>query len=316
MGRLLRPRLPGVPFHITARTQWHEPLFKGVEEDVAALIRGSIHHSDAELLAYAVMPDHIHVIVVQGRRPLGAYMQPLLRRIALLVMRRTGREGHVFRGRYAHRACQDPEYFRSMVAYVHLNPVRAGICRTPAAYPWTSHRDYARGPAPDTAARYALAVEQGLRIFARESGQTSVQCRRDYRAFIRWRLKMDQYLADESDSCHPVPRMPLSMGGDLHWHREYGSARSLRVAGAELPPSRPTDLRDHIRIALNDVAPDLPLEMLRNGSCTRPLVRVRKQIIARALTAGHAGIRVAEFLNVSPSTVSQVRSRLRQGVAL
>ena len=317
MGRLLRPRLPGVPFHITARTQDHEPLFRGAEKQIAAMIRGSVHHSDAELVAWAVMANHIHVIVVQGRRPLGEFMQPLLRRIALLVIRRTGRQGHVFRGRFSHTACHDPEYFRSMIAYVHLNPVRAGVCRTAGAYLWTSHRDYVRGPEPGSPARYALAVQQALRVFACASDQTGDRCRRDYRTFIRWRLAMDQYLSDDSDSYHPLPRAPLSIGGDLHWHREYGSARPLRAAaGAHVPPVRTADLRDPVRQALRDLEPAFPFDLLRSGGSTRPLVRVRSQVIARALSAGYSGASVAEFLNISPSSVSRVKARLRQGAAL
>lgn len=317
MGRQLRPRLPGVPFHIVARTLNREPLFNGAQEQIATMIRDCIHHSDAELIAYAVMATHIHVIVVQGRRPLGEFMQPLLRRIALLVIRRTGREGHVFRGRFSHTVCQDPEYFRSMIAYVHLNPVRAGICRTPGAYLWTSHRDYARGPEADSPARYALAVQQAVRVFACASDQTAERCRRDYRAFIRWRLAMDLYLSDESDSYHPLPRAPLSMGGDLHWHREYGSGRSLRAASTtDLPPVRPIDLRDHIRISLRDLERDFPLDLLRSGGSTRPLVRVRNQVIARALSAGYTGRSVADFLNISASSVSRVKAQLRRGAAL
>lgn len=316
MGRLLRPLLPGMPFHLTAHTQGQEPLFKGTEAQIAAMIRGSIRHSDAELLAYAVMQNHVHVVVVQGRRPLGEFMQPLLRRIALLVIRRTGHRGHVFRGRYSHSACLDPEYFRSMIAYVHLNPVRAGMCRRPGDYPWTSHRDYARGPRQEPSARYALAVEQGVRVFACQSEQSSARCRGDYRAFVRWRLAMDEYLSDASDSYHPLPRAPLSMGGDLHWHREYGSARPLRLAGIDVPLMRPMDLRDHIRIALRDVEPDLPLDLLRSGSGSRPIVRVRRQVVARALSAGYAGGSIAGFLNISPSSVSRVKMLLREGALL
>ncbi|MBR9991017.1 MAG: transposase [Gemmatimonadetes bacterium] len=313
---MLRPRLPGVPFHITARTQGHEPLFHGAEDPVTAMILGSIRHSDAELLAYAVMSNHIHVVVVQGRKPLGEFMQPLLRRLALLVIRRTDHRGHVFGSRYAHSVCQDPEYFRSMIAYVHLNPVRAGICNSADDYPWTSHSDYARGTAPDAAVRYALAVQQGVRVFARGSEQTEETCRQDYRAFIGWRLAMDQYLSDVSDSCHPVPRAPLSIGGDLHWHREYGSARAQRVAGIGVPLSRPLDLRDHVRVTLKDLEPELPLELMRSGGSTRPLVRVRKHVIARALAAGYTGRSVAAFLNISPAAVSRVKSMVREGTAL
>lgn len=306
-----------MPFHLTARTQDHEPVFRGAEEQIAAMIRGSFHYSDAELVAYAVMANHIHVIVVQGRRPLGEFMQPLLRRIALLVIRRTGRRGHVFRDRFSHSACQDPEYFRSMIAYVHLNPVRAGLCRTADGYRWTSHRDYARGPEPGGPARYALAVQQALGVFACASDHPADRCRRDYRAFIRWRLAMDRYLTDESNSYHPVPRAPLSMGGDLHWHREYGSARPLRAARAmDLPPVRPVDLRDHVRLSLRDLEPDFPFDLLRSGGATRPLVSLRNRVIARALSAGFAGSSIADFLNISPSSVSRVKSRLRQGLAL
>jgi putative transposase len=315
MGRLLRPTLPGAPFHITARTQWQEPLFAGAEEEVAGLIRGSIDRSDAELLAYAVMSNHIHVIVVQGRRPLSEYMQPLLRRIALAVIRRRDRQGHVFAGRYCHSVCRDPEYFRSMVAYVHMNPVRAGICRKPDDYKWTSHRDYVC-PELDTPVRYALAVEQGLRVFAHRSEQSMERCRRDYRAFMRWRQKMDDYLQDDADSWHPIPHIPQAIGGDLHWHREYGTAHTLRITGAETPPVRLADLRDHVSVVLGDVAPDLPLDLLRSGGSSRRLVRVRNQVIARSVNAGYMGTRLAQFLNVSPSTVSRVRSLLRQGAAL
>jgi hypothetical protein len=261
------------------------------------------------------MTNHIHVIVVQGRRPLSAYMQPLLRRIALVVIRRRNREGHVFAGRYCHNVCRDPEYFRSMVAYVHLNPVRAGICRRPADYKWTSHHDYAC-PELDTPVRYGLAVEQGLRVFAHRSEQSIAGCRRDYRAFMRWRQKMDDYLRDDSDSWHPIPHIPQSIGGDLHWHREYGTAHTLRITGSSALPVPLPDLRDHVRAVLGDIAPDLPLDLLRAGGSSRRLVRVRNQVIARSVNAGYVGIKLAQFLNVSPSTVSRIRSLLRQGAAL
>ena len=313
MGRMLRPRLPGVAFHITARTQGREPFFSGVEKQVARLIRDGIRYSDAELFAYAVMSNHIHCVVVQGRRPLGEFMQPLLRRIALLVRRRTGHEGHVFQGRYAHRPCQDPDYFRSIIAYVHMNPVRAGLCRSPGGSPWTSHRDYAQGPPPDAPARYALAVDQAVRVFARRSEQSAERCRRDYRNYMRWRAAMDRYLSDDSDIHHPVPRTPLSMGGDLHWHREYGSARQRSMAGLSVSGVRPIDLRDHVRSTLQDVDPALPLDVLRSGGSGRPLVRVRNQVIARSLSAGYSGRSLAAFLNVSPSSISRVKTLVRDG---
>lgn len=311
MGRQLRPGLPGTIFHITARTQWQEPLFRGAEEQVSKLIRGSVDHSDARLLAYAVMANHIHVVVLQGRRPLSEYMQPLLRRIALLVNQSQPRQGHVFCGRYRHTVCLDPDYFRSMVTYVHLNPVRAGICDRPDQYRWTSHRDYARSSLSTLPTAYALAVEDAVRVFAASSDQPLRGCRRDYRRHVRWRLSMDAYLAAEADSWQPIPRSCGSPGGDLHWYRTFSTPSAMRLSLSRQPSSRTTDLRDYVQRVLDDVAPDLPLQLLRCGGRTRDLVRVRRAVIARALGAGYTGSRVALFLNVSPSTVSGVRAALR-----
>jgi DNA-binding NarL/FixJ family response regulator len=76
------------------------------------------------------------------------------------------------------------------------------------------------------------------------------------------------------------------------------------------------DLRDHIRIALKDVEPDLTLDLLRSGSGSRPIVRVRRQVVARALSAGYAGGIIADFLNISPSSVSRVKMLVREGARL
>jgi len=313
MGRQLRPACTGAVFHITARTQWQEPLFRGIERQVAALIRGSIDRSDTRLLAYAVMSNHIHVVVVQGRRPLAGYMQPLLRRIALLTNRHHRKQGHVFDGRYDHSLCQDPDYFRSLIAYVHMNPVRAGICARPEQYAWTSHRDYAHGPERGAPALYVHAVERALRVFARASRDSIAQYRRDYRRYIRWRIAFDAYLdADEDDTRGSVPAEPVAVGGDRHWQEDYGTAATMRIAHAEPDAGRRIDLRDHVVAELEHIAPNLPLELLRSGGRSRPLVRVRNEVIARAITAGYRTGKLAMFLNISPSVVSAVRARLRE----
>jgi REP element-mobilizing transposase RayT len=310
MGRQLRPALPGGIFHLTARTQWQEPLFRGAEAEIANLIMAATTRSDATLLAYAVMSNHIHIVAAQGVAPLSRYMQPLLRRIALVIKRRHARVGHVFAGRYRHNVCLDPEYFRSIVAYVHLNPVRAGLCLRPERYCWTSHGHYVAAARSRGRTAFAIAVEDALRVFAARSSQPIEACARDYRRYVQWRVAMDRYLEAEPDSWVPIPRPPRSIGGDLHWHSRFGTASALRTCRAALPAPRTVDLRDHVCMVLDDVAPDLPLQQLRDGGRGRQLVRIRRQVIARALVAGYSGSRVAAFLSVSPSSVSAVRATL------
>lgn len=139
MSRAHRSHSPGVPFHLTARLQGMQPLFTGLEGAVAQLIQQCAERADGELLAYAVMPNHIHIVYVQGTAGLAVYMQPLLTRVAWLMRQRRGVQGHVFERRYRDNACISADHLRNAIAYVHLNPVRAGLCRGVGDYPWTTH---------------------------------------------------------------------------------------------------------------------------------------------------------------------------------
>jgi putative transposase len=303
MGRRLRPQLPGVPFHLTARVQGREPVFRNHERFVVSRILDTQRRSDAALLAYAVMPNHLHVVILQKRQPIGEFMQPLLRRIALLVQHRLGREGHVFERRFHSSPCLDPDYFRNAIAYVHLNGVRAGLCTNVDHYEWCSHASYL-SLADDHSRSMHVPMENGLRLFASREGQSLNECRDDYCAFLEWRCAMDAHLAaceTERPTLRPEP--PCTLGGDMHWHRYYASA-TLQMT---LPPgrSRP-DLRDIARATLDDVAPDMELEQLRSGDRAKAVVRVRRRFILRALEAGHQGWIVARFVGISPSAVSTV----------
>jgi putative transposase len=58
--------------------------------------------------------------------------------------RRHGRVGHVFQGRYKAIIVQKESYLLELARYVVLNPVRAGMVRTPDQWPWSSYRATAR----------------------------------------------------------------------------------------------------------------------------------------------------------------------------
>jgi REP element-mobilizing transposase RayT len=302
MPRQLRPHLPGVPFHITARAQGRSPVFEGIEAAVCAIMRAAVRRSDAQLLAHAVMPNHLHIVLLQGRRPLHHYMQPMLRRIALWVQRRTRGEGHVFERRYHSSPCLDPEYLRNAIAYVHLNAFRAGLCETPA-YEWCSHSSYCTATEQDNSA-YGPAVENVIRVFARDDSQTLRQCVADYCCYLDWRLRCDAHDAS-SETEASRPERPCTFGGDRHWLRIHAAA-ALRLQ-PEKPRAKP-DLRDLARYTLQETAGSLDLERLRSGDRGKAVVRVRRAFILRARAAGHTGSAIARFLCVSPTTVSAAAS--------
>lgn len=306
MGRRLRPHLPGTPFHVTARLQGRAAWFTEIERAVVLRILHAPRRSDADLLAYAVMPNHVHMVIVQGRQPLSQFMQPLLRRIALLVQRCTGHDGHVFERRFRASPCLDAEYFRNAVAYVHLNALRANLCPSLDAYEWCSHGAYSAPGHTFEGTRDGISVGRALKVFAARSGDTLTQCQANYLLFMDWRRAMDAYRAAGENGLQVdlPPAQPNTAGGDAHWDSNYSSIRVLDEAG-----SRPRqDLPEIARGTLSELAPEMELEMLRAGYRTKAIVRIRRRFILRALLAGHRAGVIARFLNIAPTTVSSVRT--------
>ncbi len=149
MPRRRRPYMPGAIFHLTARTQGKEHWFDAAMRDFIHEAMAHVQRqTDAKLRAYAIMSNHLHVLLQQGLAPISAFMQPLLCRTALAVKRKYGVDGHVFSRRFWDGVCVDEAQVFAVVDYIHGNPVRAGLCAELTAWPWTSHASYAHPHTP------------------------------------------------------------------------------------------------------------------------------------------------------------------------
>jgi REP element-mobilizing transposase RayT len=301
-----------VPFHITARVQRQEHLFADVEAAVVEVILQESDAAQIELLAFAVMPNHLHLVLVQAQAPLGRVMQPLLRRIALLIQRRHSRIGHIFERRFRSSPCFDPDYLRNSIAYVHLNPVRAGICPKPSDSSCTSHNWYCTGRPATAASLSGAALNSGLRLFAATPESTIDECRSAYLAFLSWRQAMDEFIRNgrPPEQCHPG-FSPPAYGGDVHWRDNYSA---VIQPPKELLVRR--DLRDIVLDTLRREAPDMALDLIRSGSCNRRLVAVRRKVIAECVRGGYATVQIAAYLGISQSAVSLVAAPLRRRVPM
>lgn len=313
MGRRHRSYLPGAVFHLTTRTQGGEPWFTPVlRTQLVDYAASAIRRTDATLLAYAVMPNHLHLVLRQGRQPLHRVMQPLLRRAALVVQRSHGVVGHVFQRRYRDHACFDPDYARNTVVYTHLNPLRAGIVEDPRTYEWASHRFYlGEATVPESMAS-VLVVNDGLRLFAPWDGCTISELRRAYSRFVAWRLECDRQAAAEEliDEARALPSRPSVLAADLAWsHNFVPLFRDVTAGGANSPPTDGSAAGDLDRIArqtLAEHAPNLQLDEVRTNSKRPAIVRARRRLIPRLAAAGHPGAAIARFLGVSQQCVSNV----------
>jgi putative transposase len=94
------------------------------------------------IYAWALMTNHAHILLKSGPEGTSTYMRRLLSGYATTYNRRHRRHGHLFQNRYKSIVCEEDAYFKELVRYIHLNPVRAKIVdRLPklATYRWCGH---------------------------------------------------------------------------------------------------------------------------------------------------------------------------------
>ena len=98
--------------------------------------------SGTAIYAFALMTNHLHILLKSGESGLATYMRRLLSSYAQFYNRRHKRAGHLFQNRYKSILCEEEAYFDKLVAYIHLNPLKAGIVESfeeLARYPWSGH---------------------------------------------------------------------------------------------------------------------------------------------------------------------------------
>jgi len=77
--------------------------------------------------AWALIPNHFHLLLRTGPVPISIVMRRLLTGYALWFNRTHRRQGHLFQKRFKSVLCQEDSYLLELVRYIHLNPIRAGI---------------------------------------------------------------------------------------------------------------------------------------------------------------------------------------------
>lgn len=144
MPRQLRLHVPGGFYHVTLRGNHRQSIFftdadRDLLDDVVA---DATEQLEARVHAYCWMTNHLHMLVQISEAPLGRFMLRIASQYARAVQARLETTGHLFERRY-HAVLVDADaYLLTLVRYIHLNPVRAGLVTNPAAYDWSSHRIY------------------------------------------------------------------------------------------------------------------------------------------------------------------------------
>ena len=95
------------------------------------------------LFHYVVMTTHFHLVLQTVRAgDLAVHLRYLKWQYTLWMSKKYQWKGPIWRERYRSIPIEDERYLSACGLYVELNPVRAGLCHSPAEYPYSSARKY------------------------------------------------------------------------------------------------------------------------------------------------------------------------------
>jgi REP element-mobilizing transposase RayT len=311
MPRLARIDFPGAVHHVIGRGIERRRIFLGPPDYEAFLSRlgAVLKETETACYAWALMPNHIHLLLRPGKTPLPSVMRRVLTGYAGEFNRKHRRHGHLFQNRYKSILCQEDRYLLELVRYIHLNPVRAGLVpgvESLAQYPYCGHGALVgkrRNEWQDT--EYILGLFSGVRSEARRRYLRMVkegekQGRRPEltggglrRSLMGWEQKESRASRMASDE---------RILGDGEFVLE-----ALRTAEERL--TRQTALRRKgydLRRLLGIVAARLSVrdkDILSKGQ-DRRLVRARSLFSYWSVQdLGETGAAVARFLGITPAAV-------------
>jgi len=144
MPRSKRIEIPGAVYHVITRGIEGREIFQhdfDREEFLRRLEKG-INETGCKCYAWALMPNHIHLLITSGVNPLSDLMRKILTGYAIYFNRKYNRSGYLYQNRYKSILCQEETYLLELVRYIHLNPLIGGVVKTVDElenYWWTGH---------------------------------------------------------------------------------------------------------------------------------------------------------------------------------
>lgn len=144
MPRTARLDSPGVLHHVRGGAIQRRRIFLNDfdRQDFVQRLEYACSDGAATLYAWSLMPNHFHLAIRTGSRPLSTTMKKVLGAYATSFNRRNNRAGHLFQNRYKSTVVDEEQYLLSLIRYIHLNPIRAKLIDDMDAlrtYPFCGH---------------------------------------------------------------------------------------------------------------------------------------------------------------------------------
>lgn len=142
MSRPIRIEFPNALYHVTARGDRREDIFEDDADRQMFLdtLAEVIEQFNWVCYAWCLMDNHYHLLIQTPDGNLSKGMRQLNGVYTQASNRRHKRVGHLFQGRFKGILVDSDRYLLELSRYVVLNPVRAGMVKSPGAWPWSSYR--------------------------------------------------------------------------------------------------------------------------------------------------------------------------------
>ncbi|MEE8553797.1 MAG: transposase, partial [Desulfobacterales bacterium] len=144
MPRQARLDAPGTLHHVMIRgIEQREIVDDDLDrKDFVSRMGKIASETQTSIYAWSLMTNHAHILLRSGPSGLPRFMRRLLTGYAINYNLRHRRHGYLFQNRYKSIVCEEDAYFKELVRYIHLNPLRAKLAESLAEldrYRWCGH---------------------------------------------------------------------------------------------------------------------------------------------------------------------------------
>ncbi|MHB8089239.1 MAG: REP-associated tyrosine transposase [Anaerolineaceae bacterium] len=144
MPRIARVKGEFLTYHIIQRGNERKNIFISDDDRIRFLetIYKMKEKYNFELVAYCLMDNHVHLLIKDNGNDISRVVKSINISYAYYFNHTYKRVGHLFQDRFKSEVINNDNYMLSVSAYIHNNPVKAGIVKTPQEYKWSSFGYY------------------------------------------------------------------------------------------------------------------------------------------------------------------------------
>ncbi len=201
MARPTRYEYPGGIYYIRSRGRGREPIFREEEDRLEFLdiLSETVFRFKWLCHSYCLLDDHYHLILETPQGNLSRGMRQVNGLYTQMFNRKYRRRGALFGGRFRSVIFEKARYLLPLHRHMVLNPVRAGLTRSPDSWRWSSHRPIL-GEAKRPPFLFTRAI---LAPFSKGNGQRGLKEYKDFiasgeRERFAWRgLKFQVFLGSD-----------------------------------------------------------------------------------------------------------------------